>query len=125
MEFYEEMAEMYVGVDVSPDFYGWYFPKYDHVGVGTWTVVNRPAIKQYQKAIRERTGDKISGGKIIKVEAHPIPEHRRPCRVNGRIGVVARRLLNQSEKQWSHYRIIYYRAWFMFLWRSKFPTDAC
>jgi len=88
MEFYEEMAEMYVGDDVSPDFYGWVFPKYDHVGVGTGTVVNRPAIKQYQKAIRERAGDKISGGKIIKVEAHPIPEHYRPRRVNGRIALV-------------------------------------
>lgn len=88
MTFYEEMAEMYVGDDVSPDFYGWVFPKYDHVGVGTGTVVNRPAIKQYQKAIRDRAGDKISGGKIIKVEAHPIPEHYRPRRVNGRIALV-------------------------------------
>jgi geranylgeranyl reductase len=88
MKFYEEMAEMYVGDDVSPDFYGWVFPKYDHVGVGTGTVVNRPAIKQYQKAIRDRAGDKIAGGKIIKVEAHPIPEHYRPRRVQGRIALV-------------------------------------
>eukprot|EP00594_Rhizosolenia_setigera_P005755 CAMPEP_0178941620 /NCGR_PEP_ID=MMETSP0789-20121207/1510_1 /TAXON_ID=3005 /ORGANISM="Rhizosolenia setigera, Strain CCMP 1694" /LENGTH=416 /DNA_ID=CAMNT_0020620879 /DNA_START=534 /DNA_END=1784 /DNA_ORIENTATION=+ len=88
MTFYEEMAEMYVGDDVSPDFYGWVFPKYDHVGVGTGTVVNRPAIKQYQKAIRDRAGEKIAGGKIIKVEAHPIPEHYRPKRVQGRIALV-------------------------------------
>ena len=88
MAFYEEMAEMYVGDDVSPDFYGWVFPKYDHVGVGTGTVINRPAIKQYQKAIRDRAGDKIAGGKIIKVEAHPIPEHYRPRRVQGRIVLV-------------------------------------
>jgi geranylgeranyl reductase len=88
MKFYEEMAEMYVGDDVSPDFYGWVFPKYDHVGVGTGTVINRPAIKQYQKAIRDRAGDKIAGGKIIKVEAHPIPEHYRPRRVQGRIALV-------------------------------------
>eukprot|EP00980_Cylindrotheca_fusiformis_P003835 scaffold858_cov123-Cylindrotheca_fusiformis.AAC.11 len=88
MAFYEEMAEMYVGDDVSPDFYGWVFPKYDHVGVGTGTVVNRPAIKQYQKAIRDRAGDKIAGGKIIKVEAHPIPEHYRPRRVQGRMALV-------------------------------------
>jgi len=88
MKFYEEMAEMYVGDDVSPDFYGWVFPKYDHVGVGTGTVVNRPAIKEYQKAIRDRAGDKIAGGKIIKVEAHPIPEHYRPKRVVGRAVLV-------------------------------------
>jgi len=88
MKFYEEMAEMYVGDDVSPDFYGWVFPKYDHVGVGTGTVVNRPAIKDYQKGIRDRAGDKIAGGKIIKVEAHPIPEHYRPRRVQGRMALV-------------------------------------
>merc|ERR1711904_731527 len=75
MKFYENLAEMYVGDDVSPDFYGWVFPKYDHVGVGTGTVINKPAIKKYQDAIRLRAGEKIEGGKIIKIEAHPIPEH--------------------------------------------------
>jgi len=64
------------------------FPKYDHVGVGTGTVVNRPAIKEYQKAIRDRAGAKIEGGKIIKVEAHPIPEHPRPRRVVGRAALI-------------------------------------
>jgi len=88
MKFYEELAEMYVGDDVSPDFYGWVFPKYDHVGVGTGTVVNRPAIKQYQKAMRDRCASKIEGGKIIKVEAHPIPEHMRPRRVVDRAALV-------------------------------------
>jgi geranylgeranyl reductase len=88
MKRYEEMAEMYVGDDVSPDFYGWVFPKYDHVGVGTGTVVNRPAIKQYQDATRKRAGDKIKDGKIIRVEAHPIPEHYRPKRVVGRVALV-------------------------------------
>ena len=34
MDYYKDMAEMYVGDDVSPDFYGWVFPKYDHVAVG-------------------------------------------------------------------------------------------
>ena len=37
------------------------------VGVGTGTVINRPAIKDYQEAMRVRAGEKISGGKIIKV----------------------------------------------------------
>jgi len=88
MAFYEDLAEMYVGDDVSPDFYGWVFPKYDHVGVGTGTVLNRPAIKEYQDAIRARAGKKIEGGKIIKVEAHPIPEHYRPTRVRDRAVLV-------------------------------------
>eukprot|EP00633_Aureoumbra_lagunensis_P009260 CAMPEP_0197314670 /NCGR_PEP_ID=MMETSP0891-20130614/34889_1 /TAXON_ID=44058 ORGANISM="Aureoumbra lagunensis, Strain CCMP1510" /NCGR_SAMPLE_ID=MMETSP0891 /ASSEMBLY_ACC=CAM_ASM_000534 /LENGTH=460 /DNA_ID=CAMNT_0042803231 /DNA_START=51 /DNA_END=1433 /DNA_ORIENTATION=- len=88
MAFYEEMAEMYVGDDVSPDFYGWVFPKYDHVGVGTGTVLNRPAIKEYQDATRARAGKKIEGGEIIKVEAHPIPEHYRPRRIRNRAMLV-------------------------------------
>ena len=88
MKFYENLAEMYVGDDVSPDFYGWVFPKYDHVGVGTGTVINKTAIKKYQDAIRDRAGDKISGGQIIKIEAHPIPEHPRPKRIEGRVALV-------------------------------------
>jgi geranylgeranyl diphosphate/geranylgeranyl-bacteriochlorophyllide a reductase len=31
---------------------------------------------------------KTAGGKIIRVEAHPIPEHPRPKRVQGRAGLV-------------------------------------
>lgn len=88
MSYYEELAEMYVGDDVSPDFYAWVFPKYDHVGVGTGTVVNRPKIKQYQNAIRDRAAARLEGGKILKVEAHPIPEHPRPRRVQGRVALV-------------------------------------
>lgn len=88
MAYYEDLAEMYVGDDVSPDFYAWVFPKYDHVGVGTGTVINRPAIKQYQKGIRDRAAARLEGGKIIKVEAHPIPEHPRPRRVQGRVALV-------------------------------------
>merc|ERR1712185_878541 len=89
MAFYENMAEMYVGDDVSPDFYAWGFPKYDHVGVGTGTVVNRPAISQYQAAIRERCADRLGDNpKVMKVEAHPIPEHPRPRRVVGRVALV-------------------------------------
>ena len=80
MEYYKDLAEMYVGDDVSPDFYGWVFPKYDHVAVGTGTVVNKTSIKQYQAAMRKRAEEKCAGGKIIRVEAHPIPEHPRPRR---------------------------------------------
>ncbi|EOD18062.1 hypothetical protein EMIHUDRAFT_432259 [Emiliania huxleyi CCMP1516] len=89
MKYYEDLAEMYVGDDVSPDFYAWVFPKYDHVGVGTGTVVNRPAISEYQAAIRERCADRLGPDpKVMKVEAHPIPEHMRPRRVVGRVALV-------------------------------------
>ncbi len=89
MNYYQELAEMYVGDDVSPDFYGWVFPKYDHVAVGTGTMkVNKSKIKTLQSGIRARAGERITGGDIIKVEAHPIPEHPRPVRVRDRVALV-------------------------------------
>lgn len=89
MNYYEELAEMYVGDDVSPDFYAWVFPKYDHVAVGTGTMkVNQAKIKHLQAGIRARAAKRLEGGEIIKVEAHPIPEHPRPRRVVGRVALV-------------------------------------
>ncbi|XP_068637544.1 geranylgeranyl diphosphate reductase, chloroplastic-like [Aristolochia californica] len=88
MVYYENLAEMYVGDDVSPDFYGWVFPKCDHVAVGTGTVTHKGDIKKLQSATRLRARDKITGGKIIRVEAHPIPEHPRPRRLSGRVALV-------------------------------------
>ncbi|KAM7475630.1 hypothetical protein LguiB_022873 [Lonicera macranthoides] len=88
MEYYENLAEMYVGDDVSPDFYGWVFPKCDHVAVGTGTVTHKGDIKKFQNATRLRAKDKILGGKIIRVEAHPIPEHPRPRRLSERVALV-------------------------------------
>ena len=89
MAYYEELAEMYVGNDVSPDFYAWVFPKYDHVAVGTGTMkVNKAIIKDLQAGIRARAARKLEGGEIIKVEAHPIPEHPRPRPILGRVVLV-------------------------------------
>lgn len=89
MAYYEDLAEMYVGNDVSTDFYAWVFPKYDHVAVGTGTMkVNKADIKKLQAGIRARAAKRLAGGEIIKVEAHPIPEHPRPRRVVGRVALV-------------------------------------
>jgi len=80
---------MYVGTDVSPDFYAWVFPKYDHVAVGTGTMQqNQSLIKGLQRGIRERANKRLFKGEVIKVEAHPIPEHPRPRRVVGRMALV-------------------------------------
>ncbi len=89
MTYYEDLAEMYVGTDVSPDFYGWVFPKYDHVAVGTGTMQkNQSLIKDLQVGVRERAKKRLVNGEVIKVEAHPIPEHPRPRRVVGRMALV-------------------------------------
>jgi geranylgeranyl reductase len=89
MKYYNDLAEMYVGSDVSPDFYGWVFPKSDHVAVGTGTMrVNEKKIKEYQAGVRERAKKRLVHGEVIKSEAHPIPEHPRPRRVVGRMALV-------------------------------------
>lgn len=89
MSYYEDLAEMYVGTDVSPDFYAWVFPKYDHVAVGTGTMQNNQSlIKGLQEGIRLRARKRLVNGEVIKVEAHPIPEHPRPRRVVGRMALV-------------------------------------
>eukprot|EP00929_Paragymnodinium_shiwhaense_P022023 TRINITY_DN1419_c0_g4_i1.p1 TRINITY_DN1419_c0_g4~~TRINITY_DN1419_c0_g4_i1.p1 ORF type:complete len:562 (+),score=173.47 TRINITY_DN1419_c0_g4_i1:66-1688(+) len=88
MEWYKERAEMYVGADVSPDFYAWVFPKCDHVAVGTGSVCDKKGVQKYQQGIRERAANRIAGGEIIRAEAHPIPEHYRPRRVNNRAALV-------------------------------------
>ena len=89
MAYYHTLAEIYVGDDVSTDFYAWVFPKHDHVAVGTGTMkVHKATIKSLQAGIRKRAAKKLEGGKIIRVEAHPIPEHPRPRRVVGRCALV-------------------------------------
>jgi len=88
MKYYKERAEMYVGEDVSPDFYAWVFPKCDHVAVGTGTVVDKKGIQKYQQGIRDRAAPRIEGGEILRVEAHPIPEHPRPWRVKDRATLI-------------------------------------
>jgi geranylgeranyl reductase len=47
--------------------------------------VNKAMIKDLQAGIRARATDRLEGGEIIRVEAHPIPEHPRPRRVVGRV----------------------------------------
>lgn len=53
----------------------WVSPKFDHLDVGPGTVINRPSIKKYQKAIQDRADVRLEGGKIITVEPHPIPKY--------------------------------------------------
>lgn len=89
MKYYEDRAEMYLGGDVSPDFYAWIFPKSDHVAMGTGTMIpNKPGLPSMQDYLRLRAGTKIEGGEIFKIEAHPLPECPRPRRVVDRVMLV-------------------------------------
>jgi len=85
MEYYEQRAELYLGDDISPDFYGWVFPKGDHVAVGTGC---RPehANRSYAflEGVKARAGDKLRGAKRILLEGHPLPMSRNKKLVFGR-----------------------------------------
>ena len=50
--------------------------------------MNRPAGIQSSCACAACLQVKTEGGKIIRVEAHPIPEHPRPRRAQGRVALV-------------------------------------
>merc|ERR1719499_515996 len=45
-------------------------------------------IKRYQEGIRQRAAPRIEGGEIVRVEAHPIPEHPRPWRTSNRATLI-------------------------------------
>lgn len=85
MAYYENRAELYLGDDVSPDFYGWIFPKGDHVAVGTGC---RPehANRSYAflEGVKRRAGAKLAGSSRILLEGHPLPMERQRKLVYGR-----------------------------------------
>jgi geranylgeranyl reductase len=89
MAYYENRAELYLGDDVSPDFYGWIFPKGDHVAVGTGC---RPehANRSYAflEGVKARAGNKLRGAKRILLEGHPLPMSRNKKLVFGRVLLV-------------------------------------
>ena len=77
MEHYLNTAELYLGDDISPDFYSWVFPKSDHVAVGTGC---RPehANQSYAflEGVKARAGSKLRGARRILLEGHPLPMQR-------------------------------------------------
>ena len=89
MEYYQDRAELYLGDDISPDFYGWIFPKGDHVAVGTGC---RPehANRSYSflEGVKARAGNKLHGAKRILLEGHPLPMSRNKKLVFGRVMLV-------------------------------------
>lgn len=71
---WEHSADMYLGQDVSPDFYGWVFPKGDHVtvGVGVGRAHAREA-KTFLHNLKMRLDDALDGGTVLMREAHALP----------------------------------------------------
>lgn len=71
---WEDTADLYLGYDVSPDFYGWAFPKYDHITVG---IGAGPSNSQQARTLlanmKTRLGPALAGGTLKLREAHALP----------------------------------------------------
>jgi geranylgeranyl reductase len=71
---WHDTADLYLGYDVSPDFYGWAFPKYDHITVGIGAGPNN---SQQARALlanmKARLGPALEGGTLKLREAHALP----------------------------------------------------
>lgn len=71
---WETTADLYLGRDVSPDFYGWVFPKGDHVTVGVG--IGRKYAKHartFLENLKRRLGSALEGGRLLLREAHSLP----------------------------------------------------
>jgi len=53
---YEDLVEIWFDGEVSPDFYGWIFPKTDHIAIGTGTEFRKHDLKALQKRFIEKMG---------------------------------------------------------------------
>ncbi len=51
---YEDLVEIWFDGEVSPDFYGWIFPKTDHIAIGTGTEFRKHNLKQLQRRFVEK-----------------------------------------------------------------------
>jgi len=56
IEKFSDIVEIWFDGEVSPDFYGWIFPKADHLAIGTGTEDHKHNIKALQKRFVEKIG---------------------------------------------------------------------
>ncbi|TCD48214.1 geranylgeranyl diphosphate reductase [Chlorobium sp. N1] len=56
IERFRDIVEIWFDGEVSPDFYGWIFPKADHLAIGTGTEEGKHSIKALQKRFVEKIG---------------------------------------------------------------------
>ncbi|NTV97691.1 MAG: geranylgeranyl diphosphate reductase [Chlorobiaceae bacterium] len=56
IEKFRDIVEIWFDGEVSPDFYGWIFPKSDHLAIGTGTEDNHHNLKKLQKRFIEKIG---------------------------------------------------------------------
>ncbi|MGF1507646.1 MAG: geranylgeranyl diphosphate reductase [Anaerolineae bacterium] len=78
MERWLDVADLYLGEEVSPDLYAWVFPKADHIAVGCGAGPGKTrGIRQNLANLKERIAPEIEGGEVFLEEAHALPIHPR------------------------------------------------
>ncbi len=79
MERWRDVADLYLGHDVSPDLYAWVFPKSDHVAVGCGAGPGNTAqARQLLANLKQRIAPELAGGEVFMEEAHALPMNPRP-----------------------------------------------
>ncbi|MBM2839028.1 MAG: geranylgeranyl reductase [Deltaproteobacteria bacterium] len=72
--FYEDRCEIWYGAGISPNLYGWVFPKADFATIGTAAPYGHGRfMDDYMAAFKKRLNGRIDGAKLLKKEAHPLP----------------------------------------------------
>ena len=73
-KFYEDRCEFWYGADISPNFYGWVFPKgsFATIGIGA-PYGHGKFMDDYMAAFKKRLGGRFDGAKILKKQAFPLP----------------------------------------------------
>ncbi len=79
MAHWHDTADMYLGHDISPDFYGWVFPKSDHVTVGIGTKrAHAKYAHRFLNNLKQRLGNTLDGANVVLRESHSLPMTPRP-----------------------------------------------
>jgi len=73
-KFYEDRCEIWYGAGISPNLYGWVFPKADFATIGTGAPYGHGRyMDDYMAAFKKRLNGRIDGAKLLKRQAHPLP----------------------------------------------------
>lgn len=72
--FYEDRCEFWYGADISPNLYGWVFPKADFATIGTGASYGHGRLMaDYMTTFKKRLNGRLDGAKLLKKQAHPLP----------------------------------------------------
>lgn len=73
-KFYEDRCDIWYGAGISPNLYGWVFPKADFATIGTGAPYGHGRfMDDYMAAFKKRLNGRIDGTKLLKRQAHPLP----------------------------------------------------